>query len=204
MKVSYVLVAVLCIVLAVSVVDASLEVNLEVGKPQINQMEDQTITVTSNEKGNGILFAIQPAEGTPWIDFLDDHPMLKALWNSLPNEMQTKIANVIGGKIVSYTTVSIDVGGGSQDFDFPGDFTGINGDPSTELVGTYKVVLAFISTESERAALSNSIKCCCIEVDFDCNSWFVIPEAPFGAIVTLLSVLVAVPTLRFIKKIRRK
>ena len=114
MKVSYVLVAVLCTVLAVSVVDASLEVNLEVGKSQINQMEDQTITVTSNEKGKGILFAIQPAEGTPWIDFLDDHPLLKALWNSLPSEIKTKIASVVGGKIVSYATVSIGIGGGSD------------------------------------------------------------------------------------------
>lgn len=203
MKVGYVLVAVLCVVLAVSVVDASLEVNLEVGKPQINQMEDQTITVTSNEKGIGILFAIQPAEGTPWIDFLDDHPILKVVWNSLPSEIKTKITSAIGGKIVSYTTVTIDTGGGSQDLDFPEDFKGINGDPSTELVGTYKVVLAFISAE-RASALSKSVECCCIEVDFDCNSWLVIPEVPFGTIATLLSVLMAVPTLRFIKKIQHK
>jgi hypothetical protein len=166
-------------------------------------MEDQTITVTANEKGKGILFVIQPAEGTPWLDFLEDHPLLKALWNSLPSDIKTKIGSAIGGKIVSYATVSIDTGGGSQDLNFPEDFTGINGEPSTKLVGTYKVVLAFISFKSARGAPSNNIRCCCIEIDFDCNSWMVIPEFPFGTITTLLFALMAVPTLCFIKKIRR-
>jgi hypothetical protein len=119
------------------------------------------------------------------------------------SDIKTKIASAIGGKIVSYTTVSIGIGGGSQDLNFPGDFTGINGDPSTSLVDTCKVVLAFISFESARGAPSDSIRCCCIEVDFDCNSWLVILEAPFGTIATLLFALIAVPTLCFIKKIRR-
>lgn len=204
MNASYGLVAVLCAVLAVSLVDASLDVSLEVGEPQINQMEDQTITVTANQKGKGMLFVVQPAEGTPWIDFLEDHPVLKALWDSLPSDIKTKIASAIGDKIVSYATVCVDIGGGSQDLIFPGNFTGINGEPSTSLVGTYKVILAFISIESPRRGPNNSTECCCIEADFDCKSWTIVPEFSLPTIAALLSALMAVSTLRFIKKIRRK
>ena len=58
--------------------------------------------MTTNERGKGILLVIQPAEGTPWIDFLNDHPGLKALWNMLPYNIRTRIACKVGGKIVSF------------------------------------------------------------------------------------------------------
>jgi hypothetical protein len=181
-----------------SVTNAALDVGVSVEYSNIGQFQNQVITATTNEGGKGILFVIQPAEGTPWIDFLNDHSELKASWGKLPNTIQTAIASRIGAKIVSFNMVSIDSGGGSKTVTFPGDFTSNNGDPSTALKGKYKVVFAFISWET-----SNSDGRCCrfFELDFDCNSWFVIPEVPFGTIVSVLSMLAAIPVLALRKRI---
>jgi len=186
-----------------STANASLNVSVSVEYAEINQFQDQIITATTNEEGKGILLVIQPAEGTPWIDFLNDHPALEALWNILPSNMRTEVASKIGGKIVSFDSISTDSGGGSETVAFPEDFTGINGDPSTALVGEYKILFAFLSLE---ASNDNSPCCCCclFELDFDCNSWLVVPEVPFGTIASLLSAMVAIPGLKFYKRIRSK
>jgi hypothetical protein len=185
-----------------SVTNASLDVGVSVEYPKIDQFQSQEITVTTNERGKGILLVIQPAEGTPWIDFLNDHPGLKALWNMLPNKMRTKIASRVGGKIVSFDIISTDLGGGSETVTFPEDLTGINGDPSTALTGEYKVVFAFISWERSN---DDGSRCCCLfELDFGCGSWFVIPEVPVGTIISVLSMMAAIPVFKFRKRIRIK
>lgn len=194
------LVPVLVLMLS-SVTNAALNVGVSVEYSNIGKFQNQVITATTNEGGKGILIVIQPAEGTPWIDFLNDHPGLKALWGRLPNSIQTAIASRIGGKIVSFNIVNVDSGGGSKTVTFPGDFTGINGDPSTALIGKYKVVFAFISWETSN---SDSRCCCFFELDFDCNSWFVIPEVPGGVIISLLSMMAAIPVLELRKRMRLK
>lgn len=123
---------------------------------------------------------------------------MKALWNLLPSNIQTAILNKIGGKIVSFNIVTLDSGGGSENVTFPEDFTGINGAPSTALVGKYKVVFIFLSRESSN---SDGSPCCCVcEVDFDCCIWFVIDEVPFGIIVPLLSGVITIPLVKLCKK----
>jgi hypothetical protein len=166
-------------------------------------MDNQSITVTSNERGIGILLVLQPAEGTPWMDFLDAHPFLKSLYNSLPSNIQTELSDKIGEKIVSYKTVSFPSGGGSETYTFPEDFNGINGEPSTQLMGEYKVLFAYMSWERSEG----DGKCCCIiEKEFGCTrgSWFVIPEVPLGTIVTLVGMFAAIPAHLVIKRRKSK
>ena len=200
MKYALVVIPVLILMLS-SVTNASLDVSVIVEYPKINQLQDQMITATTNEEGKGILLVIQPADGTPWVDFLNDHPAMKSLWNMLPSTIRTAVANKIGGKIVSFDIISTELGGGSETVTFPEDFTGINGDPSTALMGKYKVVFAFLSWETS----NDDSQCCCLfEIDFDCSSWFVIPEVPFGTITSLLSMLAVIPGLKLYKKTRFK
>lgn len=185
-----------------SVTNASLNVDVSVDYSEINQFQSQEITATANEKGTGILLVIQPAEGTPWKNFLNYHTTLKALWDRLPSNIRTRIGSRIGGKIVSFKIIRLDSGGGSETVTFPEDFKGINGDPSTALMGEYKVIFAFLSWEQSN---EDGSPCCSLfELDFDCGSWFVIPEVPVGTVVTLLSMMAAIPILKLRKRIRFK
>jgi hypothetical protein len=203
MKTRYLTAAIpLLILMFSSVAYASLDVNVNIENTEIMPLEDQKITATANERGKGILLVLQPAEGTPWIDFLDAHLALKALYNSLPNNIKTELANKVGGKIVSFKIVSFP-GGGSETLTFPGDFNSINGEPSTELMGKYKVIFAYMSWESS----GNDARCCCLcELEFDCvhGSWFVIPEVPVGTIVSLLGMFAAIPALLVVKRVKYK
>jgi hypothetical protein len=70
------------------------------------------------------------------------------------------------------------------------------------LTGEYKVVFAFISWE--RSNNDGSRCCCLLELDFGCGSWFVIPEVPLGTIISLLSMVAAIPVFKFRKRIRIK
>ena len=135
MKTRYLTAAIpLLILMLSSVAYASLEVNVSVENTEIMPLADQKITATANERGIGVLLVLQPAEGTPWIDFLNAHPALKVLFNSLPNNIKTELINKVGKQIVSFKIVSFPSGGGSKTVTFPDDFTGINGAPSTELM----------------------------------------------------------------------
>jgi hypothetical protein len=170
---------------------------------EIMPFEDQKITVTANERGQRILLVIQPAEGTPWLEFLDAHPALKLLYNTLPSNVKTELANNVGGKIVSFKMVSFPLGGGSKTFTFPDDFNGINGKPSTQLMGEYKVIFVYKSWERS----DNDPRCCCLcEREFDCahGSWFVVPEVPLGTVVTLLGMFAAIPMLLVVKRVKSK
>ena len=187
--------AALVLLLSSQIVNASLNIDVTVGQPVIHPIESQQITATANQGGIGILLVIQPATGTPWQDYLNSHPLLKALWNMLPSSIKTEIGNAIGGKIVSFMApVSIGSGGGSNVYDFPADFTGINGEPSTAMGGTYKVIFAFISSSG----------CFKIEKDFACNSWFVVPEVPFGTAMALSSPVLAFAAVSLYRKRTRK
>ena len=201
MKARYLAAAIsLLILIFSSVAYASLDVDVSVENNDIMPLDDQNITATANERGIGVLLVLQPAEGTPWMDFLDAHLALKALYNNLPSNIQTEITDKIGGKIVSFKIVSFpDAGGGSETLVFPDDFNGINGDPSTELIGEYKVIFAYISWEGERC-------CCILEKAFDCTLFHVhvIPEVPVGTIVSLLGMFAAIPALVVIKRVKSK
>lgn len=153
------------------------------------------------QTGKRILLVIQPAEGTPWIDFLNEHPGLKALWNTLPSNIRTEVTSKIGGKIVSYSIINTGLGGGDRVVTFPDNFTGINGAPSTTMAGEYKVIFAFLSYEAD----NENMGCCCLfEIGFDCIGWniHVVPEVPLGTIAPLLSMIFAMPILKLYRRIR--
>jgi hypothetical protein len=196
----YRLVAILSVaILLLPIVNGSLNVSVSIENPEIHQSESQKLTVTANERGIGVLLVIQPSEGTPWMDFLEDHPSLEKLWNLLPNSMRTKIVDKVGDKIVSYKIVKIGTDGGNSTVTFPEDFVGINGKPSTVEVGEYKAILAFLSCQKSDGY---DCKCCCLfEVDFDCVSWPVIPEFPSAPLLLVLFAIIAAPLIKLRRKI---
>ncbi len=192
-------IALLTFLLSTSLVYAALDIDVTVGQAVINPLETQQITATTNQKGVGILLVIQPAAGTPWLDYINSHPTswISIVWHSLPSSIQTEISDAIGGKIVSFVVpVTItESGGGSRTYNFPSDFTGINGEPSTAAGGTYKVIFAFVSASGP---------CFKFEKDFACNSWFVIPESPFGTAMALTSPLIVCAAAALYRKRPRK
>ena len=139
-----------------STAQASLSVSVNVEAPEIEQFESQVLKVTTNEGGVGVLLVLQPAEGTPWMDFLEDYRSLMMLWYMLPNHTRTRIADRIGQKIVSFSMIRTEIGGGEVTVTFPENFTGVNGEPSTAILGEYKAILAFLSSQKE-----NSEDSCC-------------------------------------------
>lgn len=192
------------ILLSLSFANAALDADITVANAQINHGATQHITVTTNQAGNGILIVIQPGPSQPlvWNNYLNSHPVFKAIWNSLSNSVRTQIISEIGGKIFSYALVNIQTsGGGSHVFSFPTDFTGINGAPSTAINGKYKVLLAFISFQAPDIGRPQC-HCCLFKVDFDCGSWFVVPEVPLGTVVPLLTALLALPAYALISRRR--
>jgi len=182
------------VLLSFPLASAALTVNVFVADPNIAPFETQQITAMANEKGAGILIVVQPAIGDPWEDFLNDHMLLKLALMTLPDDIEQQIQNAVGGKIVSYAFVNIGTeGGGAKQYVFPTAFEGINGDPSTGLLGNYKVLFAYKSFEGHWW---------CHQIGFDCDSWNVIPEVPLGAATAGLSLIAAAATFALYKKRR--
>ena len=116
----------------------------------------------------------------------------------MPSAIKTELADKLGGKIVSYEMISFPSGGGSETLVFPDDFTGINGVPSTGVMGEYEVIFVYLSWEG-----SGDGRCCCIiEKEFDCasGSWFVTPEVPLGTIMVLIAPMAALIFYKFSRK----
>jgi hypothetical protein len=201
MKLTYALgaAALIILIMGSSVAYASLDVAVSVEYPQIIPIQNQIITATANERGQGVLLVLQPAEGMPWEDFLVSHPNFLIFWNMLPDDIKVEVCDKIGGKIVTFNVVSFGLGGGSKAVSFPDDFTGINGAPSTELSGEYKVIFAYLSYERDE---SDSRCCCIFEIGFDCIGWnvHVVPEIPFGTIATIFTMILAMPVYRLYRK----
>ena len=191
------------ILLSSSFANAALDADITVENSKINHGATQQITVNTNQGGMGILIVIQPGPSQPlvWASFLNSHPTFKAIWNSLSNSVRTQIISEIGGKIFSYALVSMPSGGGNHIFSFPTDFIGINGAPSTAMNGKYKVLLAFISFQTPDIGRPQC-HCSLFQIDFDCGSWFVVPEVPLGTVVPLLTALLALPAYRLINRRR--
>jgi hypothetical protein len=211
MKIACAFVAVsLMLLLSTTIVNASLDISVSVADPQINQGESQVITACTNEGGKGILIVLQPALGDPWAGFLMTHPELAALWARLPSAIQTQVMEKIGDKIVSYKLIVMEEGG-CVEAKFPDEFIGINGAPSTALVGVYKVIFVFlanvdldgqepINTYDAAIECQPRRECKLVELDFACAGWFVVPEVPLGTIAPILSALAAVPVAKLYKR----
>ena len=156
--------------LILPMVSAALTATITVANPTINQNANQSITATTNKKGTGVIFVVQPApSGVSWLNYLNDNHDLRDLWYNLPSNVRTQITTETSGFIVSYLIVNMHNGaGGTHTYSFPTDFTGLNGQPSTAIPGTYKVVFAFLATDHS---------CFHHQISFDCGQWFVVPES---------------------------
>jgi len=178
----YITIVMMLALLTISLVSAKLEVNVEVASPTLNPFGTQYITATANELGAGIIFVVQPAVAQEnWLDkVIAGSPLAKA-WNNLDSAAKDTINSAIGDKVVSYAFVSWGTNGGSTNppLAFPNDFTGINGDPSTGLLGTYKVLFVYGSIQPFPV----------IEIDFACAEWNVVPEVPLGTAVASASLI---------------
>jgi len=186
--------------LGLSIANGSLSVSVTVGRPEIYQGESQLLTVKTNEGGMGILLVTQPNEGASCMDFLEDHQSLEELWNLLPLSTRAEVAGRLGQRIASFIVIRIDTGGGNMTATFPEDFTGINGEPSTETVGEYKAILAFLS--SQEADCRAECRCHLFEIDFDCVSWPVIPEYPSASLFLILFAAVTLSMIGQRRKLR--
>ena len=147
-----------------------LTVDVNVAENVIYVGESQLITATTNKAGFGLLVVLQPTTGSwtnPW------------WWSFVPSEVKT----LIGHRIVSWTYISMG-SADSKDLTFPEGFTGLNGEPNTLVQGKYKVIFIFIS-------FSGGYSCKWIQKDFDCGSWFVVPEFPLGTCMALAVPIVA-------------
>lgn len=221
LKIAYAFVAVaLVAILSIASVGATLDINVEVANPTINPGEPQVLTVTTNEPGVGILIVLQPAMGDAWSDYLADHPLLAALIASLPPDTLAELYGLIGNKIVSYKLIGpipeepfMTLPAVAMDVTFPDDFTGVNGEPSTNLPGDYKVIFVYISAyeadqipenhdpdaveltqvqvEVPEIEIPGDVRL--IELDFACGRWFVIPEYALGTIAPIISSIAALP-----------
>jgi hypothetical protein len=173
------------VIMASSFANASiydnLRINVTPAEASISPNDSQQITATVNEKGIGIIFVIQPAEGPTWTDFLQDHPDARALWILAPDDIKQQIQEAVGNKIVSYAIVTFD-DPGSKTLNFISDFTGINGAPSTKLLGEYDVVFAYASFQPWYY----------METGFACGAWNVVPEVPLGTAAAACSMIAAV------------
>ena len=219
-KIAYAFLAVaLVAILSIASVGATLDINVEVANPSIDPGEPQVLTVTTNEPGVGLLIVLQPAMGDAWSDYLADHPLLAALVASLPPDTQAQLYSLIGDKIVSYKLIgpipeeAFDTIPLSIPVIFPDDFTGVNGEPSTDLPGGYKVIFVYISAyeadqmpenhepndveltqvqvEVPRIEVPGEVRL--IELDFACGRWFVVPEYALGTIAPIIASIAALP-----------
>jgi len=220
MKISLAFVALsLIALLSISSAKATLDISVEVANPVIDQGDVQLITATTNEPGIGLLIVLQPAMGGPWTDFLTAHPELMALLAGLPPEIQTQLQGAIGDKIVSYMLIGPIPEEAPIPYPlsipaiFPLNFTGVNGEPSTYLVGDYKVIFVYISNvETNGQNPTNDVASVThveteinptvrlIELDFACGRWFVVPEFALGTIAPVLASLATLPRAKLYKR----
>ena len=219
-KIAYAFLAVaLVAILSIASVGATLDINVEVANPSLNPGEPQVLTVTTNEPGVGLLIVLQPAMGDAWSDFLTEHPLLAALVTNLPPDIKAELYGKIGNKIVSYKLIgpipeeAFDLTPLSIPVIFPDEFTGVNGEPSTNLPGDYKVIFVYISAyeadqeptnhepdaveltqvqvEVPEIEIPGDVRL--IELDFACGRWFVVPEYALGTIAPIISSIAALP-----------
>jgi len=174
------MVTALAIVMLTSLVNATPVAQIIVSQPIINPSSNQTLTATVTQRGVGIIFVIQPATSSlSWLEYLNQHPDLKAVWNSLPENIKNQVSDDLNGFIASYKIVNFnDNSGGSSMLSFPQDFTGLNGQPSTSMQGEYNVVFAYLSRDN-----------CCFrfKISFDCGQWFVVPESVLGTAMAIIA-----------------
>ena len=177
------------------------------------------LTVTTNEPGVGLLIVLQPAMGDAWSGFLAEHPLLAALIASLPPDTQAELYGLVGNRIVSYKLIgpipeeALNCIPITMPVIFPDEFTGVNGEPSTNLPGDYKVIFVYISAyeadqeptnhepdaveltqvqvEVPEIEIPGDVRL--IELDFACGRWFVVPEYALGTIAPIISSIAALP-----------
>jgi hypothetical protein len=123
-----------------------------------------TITCTSNMNGEGVVFVIQPSQGSSATSASTLY--VQGDLNRISSDPVVSLH-----KVMSYAWVKITgSAGGQQKLTFPKDFTGLNGIPNTQTMGKYYVFFVFLHM-------------CVCKFDFNCSGFFVVPEVPLGTLV---------------------
>lgn len=143
-------------------------------------------------EGKGKVFVIQPVNGSS---------MASSESEDIKDDLN-KISSYIGvslWKTISYALVDniTSPEGGEQEFTFPDDFKGLNGEPSTNTLGKYYVFFIFRHQACEHVC----------KIDFDCSSIFVIPESPIGILIAgtaSLGIVLGLKRLRTKRRARMK
>lgn len=183
---SVLIVAFLTVSVNASVLPTStLQVTVECFPQTIMPNQAVTITCTANMEGMGIIFVMQPSQGSS----------VSSLPLSSVQEDLSKISSdpdFSMHKVISYAWVNIaSSSGGEQKFTFPQDFTGLNGKPSTQTMGKYYAFFIFLHM-------------CIYKWGFDCASFFVVPEVPFGTLVATIASFGALMGYAAVKRSRIK
>jgi hypothetical protein len=164
---------------------SALDVNVSTSPAAIVPYETVTITATTNMNGKGIVFVIQPAAGSSSASSLLID--VQYLLNKISSDPDASL-----WKIVSYAKVEIlNPEGGKQEFTFPDDFKGLNGEPSTGVPGRYIVFFVF----------ANIFVC---KIGFDCAIFLVMPEFPLGTLMATTATFGALLAYAPIKRLRIK
>lgn len=183
------LVVALSLALMIPLTRASLlNVNVNVDPETIFPGQKVNITCTAETDGKGVVFVIQPVSTSS-----------KAQCES--QDVQNDLNQISSDpdcslwKIISYACVDeiINPEGGQQRFTFPDDFTGLNGEPSTNILGKYRVFFVFW----------HGSECFCVKIGFDCSLFWVVPEYPIGTIIGVLTPFLALFSGRWIKSRKR-
>lgn len=178
------LVLVLSLALMVPLSRGYLSVNVSADPETILPSEKVTITSSAEMDGKGIIYVIQPVSVSSRAQS-ESEDVQNGL-NEISNDPDYSL-----WKIISYAWVDaiIDPEGGQQNFTFPDDFTGLNGEPSTSVLGKYYVFFVFW----------HGSKCFSVKTRFDCSMFWVVPEYPIGTIMGVLIPFLALFSGRWIK-----
>jgi len=170
---------------AEAIIDFSFEkvpVDIQCMPPEILPGEDVQIDVTIGDgdhppgTGKAILLVIQPNKspiGTEFEEWLTSKGFTPEQIEKIVAKIGSKCINVIG-----YLKLSVE---GDEPYKtsvtYPSAFTPIVGELSTVVPGKYKVILIYCGIEFNCLSIL-------VSYGFQCTSFFVIPEMPFGTIAT--------------------
>jgi hypothetical protein len=160
-----------------------INVNVTADPQSISPGQEVDITCWAEMDGKGVVFVVQPD--------------VTSSAAQCPNDLQNSFNQIFSDpdcclwKIISYAIVDeiVDPEGGQQVLVFPRDFTGLNGQPSTNQLGKYYIFFVFW----------HNFMCFCMKIGFDCTTFWVVPEYPLGTVIAVTVPALALFSQRWIK-----
>jgi hypothetical protein len=170
--------------LTVPLAKAYINVNVSVDPPNISPHQQVDITCWAEMNGKGVVFVVQPSVTSSEAQCIIED--VQCDLNEISSDPDCSL-----WKIISYARVDeiVDPEGGQQVLVFPDDFTGLNGQPSTNQPGKYYIFFVFWHLS----------RCFYLKIGFDCSTFWVVPEYPLGTIIAVAVPVLALFSQRWIK-----